>query len=51
VIDLSREWIVDARQFHSKSRNSPFDQWALKGKAVMTIVGGEIKYRDREFPF
>ncbi len=51
VIDLSREWIVDARQFHSKSRNSPFDQWELKGKAVMTIVGGEIKYRDREFPF
>jgi len=42
IIDLSREWTVDVRDFASKSRNCPFDGWSLKGKAVMTIVGGEV---------
>lgn len=46
VIDLDRKWTVDAGAFKSKSRNCPFNAWELKGKAVMTIVGGEIKYRE-----
>lgn len=46
VIDLDRKWTVDTGAFKSKSRNCPFNGWELKGKAVMTIVGGEIKYRD-----
>ncbi len=44
VIDPGKEWKVDVRAFKSKSRNSPFDGRAMKGKAVMTIVGGDIKY-------
>jgi len=46
VIDPQRRWTVDINTFRSKSRNSPFDGWKLKGKAVMTIVGGDIKYRE-----
>ena len=42
LIDPNREWTVDAAQFASKSRNCPFQGWNLKGKALMTIVGGEI---------
>jgi dihydroorotase len=42
LIDLNRKWQVDANKFASKSRNCPFDGWTLKGKAVMTIVGGRI---------
>jgi dihydroorotase len=42
LIDLNREWTVDARTFASKSRNCPFNGWTLKGQAVMTIVGGKI---------
>jgi len=42
IIDLSREWTVDVRDFASKSRNCPFDGWNLKGRAAMTIVGGEV---------
>jgi dihydroorotase len=42
LIDLNRKWQVDAGKFASKSRNCPFDGWTLKGKAVMTIVGGRI---------
>jgi dihydroorotase len=42
VIDLNREWTVDANTFASRSRNCPFNGWALRGRAVMTIVGGRI---------
>jgi dihydroorotase len=46
VIDLEQNWVVDPNKFKSKSRNTPFNQWELKGKAVMTIVGGKIVMRD-----
>jgi dihydroorotase len=42
VLDLSAEWTVDASNFASKSRNTPFDGWALKGGPAYTIVGGRI---------
>jgi dihydroorotase len=42
LIDLNREWTVDASAFASKGRNCPFNGWTLKGKAVVTIVGGRI---------
>jgi dihydroorotase len=47
LIDPNREWTVDAAQFASKSRNCPFQGWNLKGKAVMTIVGGKIITREQ----
>ena len=46
IIDLNREWTVDAGTFASKSRNCPFDGWTLKGKAVMTIVGGKVVWEE-----
>jgi dihydroorotase len=45
LIDPNLSWQVDVRQFQSKSVNSPFDRWTLKGRAVATIVGGRVKYR------
>jgi len=45
LIDPELEWTVDVKEFKSKSRNCPYDGWKLKGRAVMTIVGGEIKYQ------
>jgi len=42
LIDLNREWTVDVNTFASKSRNCPFNGWTLKGRAVMTIVGGKV---------
>jgi dihydroorotase len=45
IIDPDLEWRVDAAAFQSKSRNSPFDGWTLRGRAVATIVGGRVKYR------
>jgi dihydroorotase len=42
LLDLNRDWTVDAAAFASKSRNCPYDGWTLKGKAVATIVGGRV---------
>jgi dihydroorotase len=42
VIDPNLEWTVDPDEFQSKSRNTPFAGMRLRGRAVMTIVGGEI---------
>lgn len=47
VIDLEKEWAVNADQFYSKGRNTPFGTWKLRGKAVTTIVDGKIKYIDK----
>ena len=40
VFDPDREWVFDKSAGASKSVNSPFHGWPLKGKAVATIVGG-----------
>ena len=50
IIDPDRVWTIDADKFHGKSRNCPFDGWQVTGRAVTTIVGGEVKFnldRDR----
>ena len=44
VIDPQLKWNVDVKAFCSKGKNSPFHGWKMQGKAIMTIVGGEIKY-------
>ncbi len=44
VIDPNLEWKIDVESFASKSRNCPFEGWAVKGRAVTTIVGGEVKW-------
>ena len=41
VLDPEREWLFDKSAGASKSLNSPFGGWPLKGKAVLTIVGGK----------
>jgi dihydroorotase len=41
VFDPDHEWIFRAEESASKSKNSPFNGWKLKGKAVATIVDGK----------
>jgi dihydroorotase len=48
VLDLNRFWTVDSGSFRSRSRNTPFQDMPMKGKAVMTIVGGRVVYRESE---
>jgi len=40
VFDPDAEWIFSPEKSASKSKNSPFFGWKLKGQAVATIVGG-----------
>lgn len=41
VFDPDRAWVFDKKGSASKSLNSPFYGWRLKGKAVATIVKGK----------
>ncbi len=43
VIDPNLAWTIEADNFASKSRNCPFDGWDVKGRAITTIVGGDVK--------
>jgi dihydroorotase len=45
LIDPDSKWTVDANQFQSASRNSPFNDWKLKGRAVRTIVSGKTVWK------
>ena len=46
LIDLERKWKVDASSFYSKGRNCPFNGWELQGKAILTMVAGQIVAKD-----
>jgi dihydroorotase len=35
---------VDAKTMKSRSRNTPFDGWTLRGGVAATIVGGRVVY-------
>lgn len=42
VFHPARTWIVDPAQFLSKGRNTPYRGATLTGRAIHTIVGGEM---------
>ena len=44
IIDPEARWTVDPAQFRSKSTNTPFAGWELKGRADTVIVGGTVKF-------
>jgi dihydroorotase len=46
IIDPQHEWTVDPARFRSRSRNTPFAGWRLRGRADTVIVAGEIRYRE-----
>jgi len=48
LFDLKTERGVDATQFKSRGRNTPFNGWRLKGWASMTFVGGQLRYKREE---
>ena len=49
IFDPDAEWVVDKTQFASKGKNTPFHGWKLKGKNRLTMVDGQIVYRDPSF--
>ena len=47
LIDPESAWVVDPDRFHSKSRNTPFGGWNVRGRVVATVVGGTVVYESR----
>jgi dihydroorotase len=45
LLNPDLEWTVQIDKFESGSRNSPFNGWKLKGRAVRTIVGGKTVWQ------
>ncbi|MEA1947359.1 MAG: dihydroorotase [Thermodesulfobacteriota bacterium] len=48
IINPERSYRVNADNFRSLSRNTPFNGWDMKGKAVLTMVGGKIVFQDQQ---
>jgi dihydroorotase len=42
IIDPEETWVVDSGELQSKSKNTPFVGWKMKGRAIKTIVGGKV---------
>ncbi|MFN4227031.1 MAG: dihydroorotase [Candidatus Ratteibacteria bacterium] len=49
VFDPEMEWIYTEDKIKSKSNNTPFLNWKLKGKVLLTISKGKIVYKESEF--
>lgn len=46
LLDPNREWSFTHEGNHSKSQNSPFFGWKLRGKVLLTLVDGEVKFAE-----
>ena len=44
VIDPEERWTIDADTFESRSRNCPFDDREVRGRAVLTMVAGRPRH-------
>jgi dihydroorotase len=46
IFDPDRKWVYQREATASKSINCPFHGWPMRGKALATIVGGRIAWRE-----
>jgi len=46
VVHPELPWSCEPGRFHSKSKNTPFGGRTLRGKAVLTLVGGRIVHQE-----
>jgi dihydroorotase len=44
IVDPDEEWEFREAEVRSKSRNTPFFGWKLRGRAVATIRGGRVTH-------
>lgn len=44
LLDLGQEWTVNPSDFRSMGQSTPYDGMMLKGKPVLTISNGEIRF-------
>ncbi len=46
VIDPERAFTFFAEKSYSKGKNTPFDGWSLRGKAILTLLAGRVTHSD-----
>lgn len=46
IIDPKKKYIANAKNFQSKSRNTPFDGWEMNGKPILTMVAGRVVFEE-----
>jgi dihydroorotase len=44
LIDPHERWTIEPSQFHSKSRNTPYSGWEVRGRTHTVLVGGELRF-------
>lgn len=49
LVDLNYCWTVKPEKLHSKARNAIWKGKVLKGKPVMTVTDGVIRYQDSDY--
>jgi dihydroorotase len=47
ALDVSTPYTIDSGEFVSKGRCTPFDGWRVRGRAVLTMIGGCVVYDGR----
>jgi len=45
VIDPGAPWTIEPEQFRSAARNCPFAGWQVRGRVMMTLVGGKVVFQ------
>ncbi len=50
IIDPNAQWVFERADSASKSKNSPFFGWTLKGRATATIVAGKVVWSEQNEP-
>jgi len=51
LFDPEAAWTVDPEAFHSRGRNTPFAGWRLKGRVLVTMLGGRVTHADERVGF
>ncbi|MFI3282168.1 MAG: dihydroorotase [Rikenellaceae bacterium] len=46
VFDLDAEYTIDPEEFASKGKATPFEEWRVCGRTMLTMVGGDVVYQN-----
>lgn len=49
IFDIDNPYTINASDFESKGSNTPFLGWKVKGKTLLTLVGGTIAWKNASF--
>lgn len=47
ILDLNQEWVIDKFSFKSKSINTPFHGWKVKGRAIGVINNSKLFFENK----